>query len=275
MLDERSTPRPSSASSLHRLARLSLPNEVTGSGLLAKRGWKWWLSRRMLWIAFVIFRGRRHDRLVLERVRGVPLVVLPGVFHPNLFLSTSLLLDALDQFRLAPYLSVLDLGTGTGICAILAAMKGARVTATDISPLAVRCAKVNVAINSLEDRVRVLEGDLFAPVEAETFDLVIFNPPYYEGRPRDWPEYAWRGENVLRRFVQALGTHVNRGGRALISVSTELDLSAIKENLRTSGFEVREVRKRRLPGETMFVYECVPLSVGERVRSEESELGQQ
>ena len=187
----------------------------------------------------------------------MPLVVFPGVFHPSLFLSTSLLLDVLDQLRLKPNSSVLDLGTGTGICAIFAAMKGAQVTATDISPLAVRCAKVNVAINYVEDRVRVVEGDLFLPVEGEKFDLVIFNPPYYEGKPRDWQEYAWRGENVLQRFVQGLGAHLAKGGMALLSVSTELDLAAIREELHANGFDVREVRKRRLPGETMLVYECV------------------
>jgi len=220
-------------------------------------------------LAFVIFRRRRHGRLVLEKARGVPLVVFPGVFHPSLFLSTSLLLDALDQLRLKADSSVLDLGTGTGICAIFAAMKGAQVTATDISPVAVRCAKVNVAINDVEDRVRVVEGDLFLPVEGETFDLVIFNPPYYEGRPRDWPEYAWRGEDVLHRFAQGLGAHLAKGGSALLSVSTELDLPAIREKLCANGFQVREVCKRRLPGETMLVYECARSSAGQPLRSEE------
>ncbi len=220
-------------------------------------------------------RGRRLDRLVLERVRGVPLVVFPGVFHPILFVSTSLLLDALDQLRLRAGSSVLDLGTGTGICAIFAAMKGAQVTATDISPLAVRCAKVNVAINCLENRVRVLQGDLFLPVERDTFDLIMFNPPYYEGKPRDWPEYAWRGEDVLHRFAQGLGAHLAEGGRAFLSVSTELDLLAIRKELHANGFEVREIRKRRLPGETMFVCECVRSTADRLLKTGQPERGQQ
>lgn len=143
------------------------------------------------------------------------------------------------------------------------------MTATDISPVAVRCAKVNVAINDVEDRVRVVEGDLFLPVEGETFDLVIFNPPYYEGKPRDWPEYAWRGEDVLHRFAQGLGARLAKNGSALLSVSTELDLPAIREEPHAKGFQVREVRKRRLPGETMLVYECARSSAGQPLRSEE------
>ncbi len=223
----------------------------------------------MLWLLFVLFGRRKCDRLILERVRGIPLLVFPGVFHPGLFLSTTLLLDALDQFHLRTNSSVLDLGTGTGICAIFLAKKGAQVTATDTSPPAVRCARVNVALNFAEDRVKVLEGDLFLPVEGEKFDLIVFNPPYYEGKPRDWPEYAWRGENVLHRFVQGLDVHLDKGGRALLSVSTELDLSAIRQELHENGFEVHEVCRRRIPGETMFVYECVPSRAIELLTGEE------
>lgn len=239
-----------------RPSRLSLPNEVTGSGLRTTRGWKWWISRRILWVLFVLFRGRRHGRLILERVRGIPLVVFPGVFHPALFLSTPPLLDTIEKSELGTHSIVLDLGTGSGICAIFAALKGAQVTATDISPIAVRCTKANVIINNLEDRVRVLEGDLFQPIEKQRFDLVIFNPPYYEGKSTDWAEYAWRGENVLHRFVEGLSAHLTPRGKALLSVSTELDPPAIKKKLRESGFETREIRKRKIPGETIYVYEC-------------------
>ena len=239
-----------------RLSRFSLPNEITGSGMLAKRGWKWWISRRILWALFVLLRGRRYGRLVFETIRGVPLVVFPGVFHPALFLSTPLLLDAMEQSELGADSTVLDLGTGSGICAIYAAARGARVTATDISPVAVRCARTNVLINQVEDRVRVLEGDLFQPVENWRFDWIIFNPPYYEGKPRDWVEFAWRGEHVLQRFVEGMNAHFAPEGKALVSVSTELNLSVVKELLRQSGFGIREIRKRRIPAETIYVYEC-------------------
>lgn len=268
MCDRRSVHSSFSVKSANAPACFSLPSEVTGSGLLKRRGLKWWISRRLLWLLFLLFRGRRHNRLVLERVRGIPLVVFPGVFHPGLFLSTTLLLDAMDQLLLKADSSVLDMGTGTGICAIFAAMKGAKETAIDISPLAVRCARVNVAINDVEDRVRVLQGDLFLPVEREKFDLVIFNPPYYEGRPRGWPEYAWRGENVVHRFIEGLPKHLIDGGKALLSLSTELDLYSVREKLKESGLAALEVGRRRLPGEIMFVYECVAWPVEQTFRGQ-------
>jgi HemK-related putative methylase len=240
----------------HQLTRFSLPDELTGSGLLAKRGWRWWISRRILWLLFLLFGRRKCDRVVLERIRGIPIVVFPGVFHPKLFLSTTLVLDSLNQFKFGTDSSVLDLGTGTGVCAIFIAMKGTQVTATDISPIAVQCAKVNVIVNNLEDRVRVLEGDLFQPIEKQRFDLIIFNPPYYEGKPTYWAEYAWRGENVLHRFAENLSAHLTPTGKALLSVSTETDLATITKELQENGFETREIRKRRIPGETIYVYEC-------------------
>lgn len=195
--------------------------------------------------------------MVLERIRDVTLVVFPGVFHPGLFLSTPLLLGALDHLRLKAGCSVLDMGTGTGVLAIFAAKRGARATAVDVSPLAVRCARANVLLNCLEDQIRVLEGDLFAPVGDERYDLVVFNPPYFEGKPKDWPEYAWRGEKVLDRFIDGVSSHLTQDGRVLLSLSTELDLTAIKHELSRNGFEIRERRRRRLPGETIFVYECL------------------
>ena len=134
------------------LPRSSIPNEITGSRLLTRREWRWWISRRILWLLYLLFGRRRCERLVLEKIRGIPLPVFPGAFHPRLFFSTSLLFDALDR---AP------LGNDSS----------------------------------------ALEGDLFLPVERETFDLVVFNPPYYEGRPRDWTEHTWRGDTVVRRFA--------------------------------------------------------------------------
>jgi release factor glutamine methyltransferase len=192
----------------------------------------------------------------------MPLIVSLGVFHPGLFVSTPLLLDALSQLLLEAGSSVLDMGTGTGVRAVFAAKTGPRVTAVDVSPLAVRCARVNAILNCLEDQIRVLQGDLFALIGNERYDLVIFNPPYFEGKPKDWPEYAWRGEKVLDRFTGGLRSHLNEGGRVLLSLSTELNLTAIKEELDRNEFEIHQRRKRRLLGETIFLCECLRHTFG-------------
>jgi release factor glutamine methyltransferase len=69
----------------------------------------------------------------------------------------------------------LDIGTGSGAIAVVLAVKGARGTATDLSPLALDVARENARRHGVADRITFVEADLFAP---GTFDLVISNPPY-------------------------------------------------------------------------------------------------
>jgi release factor glutamine methyltransferase len=172
----------------------------------------------MAW--FRLVQQHRHRRLTLERVGDLPILVLPEVFNPALFQTSEALIAQLAAISMKPGLSVLDVGTGSGIGAIAAARRGARVVAVDISSEAVRCARINVLLNRVEDRVEVRCGDLFEPVCGERFDLVLFNPPFYAGTPRASWELAWRSEGVLDRFARDLPTVLTPSGRALLIVSS-------------------------------------------------------
>ncbi len=78
---------------------------------------------------------------------------------------------------------VLDMGTGCGVGAISVALWADRVVAVDIDPTAVRCARMNVLLHKLEERIAVEEGDLFSSLKGQSFDVVLFNPPYFKGVP--------------------------------------------------------------------------------------------
>lgn len=85
-------------------------------------------------------------------------------------------------------LRVLDLCTGTGCIGITIAAerKNARVDLVDISKGALEIARRNVEALSVGERVRVLEGDLWAPVADEApYDVIISNPPYIETKTID------------------------------------------------------------------------------------------
>jgi ribosomal protein L11 methyltransferase len=78
------------------------------------------------------------------------------------------------QDRVQPGMKVLDLGTGSGILAIPAAMLGAQVLALDVSEVAEQVARQNVAANGLDGLVRVEEGTI-AAVAGQRFDLILAN----------------------------------------------------------------------------------------------------
>ena len=83
--------------------------------------------------------------------------------------------DTTDPVQL---LRILDIGTGSGAIAIALAhsLPEAQVTAIDISTSAITLARENAKRNGVA--IRFLEGDLLAPVAAESFDIVVSNPPY-------------------------------------------------------------------------------------------------
>jgi release factor glutamine methyltransferase len=139
---------------------------------------------------------QRYRELIQERVKGCPVAYLVGrkeFYSLELEVSRAVLIPRPDTetvvdecLRLAkdlPEPRVLDLGTGSGCLAIAVAKyhkKGAaRVTAVDLSPDALAVAERNAARHGVAERVRLLAGDLFAPVpDGETFDFVLSNPPY-------------------------------------------------------------------------------------------------
>ena len=142
------------------------------------------LERAALHADFLFLRRRRHRRLVLEELGGVSLVVLPDVFHPGLFFSSKLLAEVVGREPLEGK-QVLEVGTGSGFLALLAARRAQRTIGTDINPEAVRALRINALLNRLEDKVEARQGDLFASVTGEQFDVIIFNPPYFVGEAKD------------------------------------------------------------------------------------------
>lgn len=212
------------------------------------------LWRLALRLRFLLFQRGRHDALVLEEVAGRQIVVLPGVFNPKLFWTGELLARLLDERLVPPASSVLDLGTGTGIGAIAAAQWARCVVAVDVNPAAERCARINVLLNGCEERVEVRGGDLFEPVVGETFDVVVFNPPYYGGSPVTALDRAFRASDVPERFAASLGRHLNPGGHALVLLSSRGESTAFLECLREAGFTVDGVAEERRVGEVLTLY---------------------
>lgn len=211
--------------------------------------------RRLLRLRFLLFQRHRHNHMVLERAAGYPILVLPQVFNPVLFRTGEFLAQALDARRIPPGSTVLDMGTGSGIGAIAAARWAGRVVAVDINPEAVRCARINILLNRVEHRVEVREGDLFAPVSGERFDVVLFNPPYYAGQPADALDRAFRSTDVAERFAGSLADHLSPQGRAFVLLSTDGQLDRFLKAFEAAGLAVEPVTERAFVNEVLIIYE--------------------
>lgn len=195
-----------------------------------------------------------YDRYRLERVEGVPVLVMPGVANPKLLRTGAFFASQIDARSISSGAAVLDMGTGSGICAVFAARQGGRVVAVDVSPAAVRCARVNAALNHLEGRIDVRLGDLFEPLAGRRFDVVLFNPPFLIGAPKDHRDAAWRSEDAARRFAAGLGAHLVERGVALVLLSSFGDACALFESeLRVNGFDLAVFARRRFINETVTI----------------------
>jgi HemK-related putative methylase len=205
----------------------------------------------------LLFDRHRHRRLVLEEMAGVSLVVLPDVFHPGLFFSSKLFAEVLAHEPLENK-RVLEVGTGSGFLTLVAARRARQTVGTDINPEAVRALRINALLNRLEDRVEARQGDLFAPVAGERFDLILFNPPYFAGEAKDLWELSWRDVNGTRaRFVNQAAQFLNPGGRLLICDS-DIAVDRMDQALAAAGYRVTARRSRTVvSGEVLTVFEAV------------------
>jgi release factor glutamine methyltransferase len=111
---------------------------------------------------------------------GFPLWVDPSVLVPRPDTETVVEVARATRADRAAPCRVLDLCTGSGAIAIALAkeLPAARVIATEVSAPAAALARRNAERNGVADRVEVREGDLWAPVAGERFDLIVSNPPY-------------------------------------------------------------------------------------------------
>jgi HemK-related putative methylase len=211
---------------------------------LAARGWLR-LQRALL--------RRRIGRLVIERVGDIPVVVLPDVFNPAVFRTSELLVEAV-MANVRRVDRVLDVGAGTGIASVAAALNGARVRAVDVNAQAVRCARINALLNAVDDRLDVRHGDLFDAADGDTFDVVICNPPFFKGQPSGARELAWRSADFVDRFAAGLAGVLARDGRALIVFSSHADEQGLIERLQHAGFDVAVDRRRGFATEVVTVH---------------------
>jgi ribosomal protein L3 glutamine methyltransferase len=177
-------------------------------------------------------------------IQGIPFKVDERVIVPRSYIGEMLFsgLFGGDDFTLIDDVqavtSVLDLCTGSGCLAILAAhiFPNAKIDAVELSPDAMAVARENVAESGFADRISLFQGDLFAPLKGKSYDLVITNPPYVDAETmadlppefRAEPAMALAGGadgmDVVRRILAEASKHLKRGGGMICEIGTDREI---------------------------------------------------
>ena len=186
---------------------------------------------------------------------GLPFSVSPAVLVPRP--ETELLVEQVVEWArgqagaVTPAPHLVDVGTGSGAIAVALAreLPQAAITACDLSDAALSVARANAARNGVGCRIRFLCGDLLAPVEGETFDIVVSNPPYVaeagreslaaEVREHEPPVALFAGEDglgIYRRLIPAAHAALAAGGLLALELGYGQD-EAVTQLLSAAGFE--------------------------------------
>ena len=114
----------------------------------------------------------------------------------------------------------LDVGTGSGIHALLAAGHADHVVATDVNPRALAFTELNAVLNGVTN-VECRQGSLFEPVTGETFDLITCNAPYVVSPENRWAyrDSGLEADEFSAQVVRAAAAHLADGGYATLVVS--------------------------------------------------------
>jgi ribosomal protein L3 glutamine methyltransferase len=217
-----------------------------------------WLDARLLPAERMALAGVIEQRVTTRKpsaylvqkayIQGVPFYVDERVIVPRSYLGEMLAGELAEQLFgsedgsliSAPetVARVLDLCTGSGCLAILAAMRFplATVDAVELSAGALAVAQKNVADHGMEDRIRVLQGDLYKPAKGERYDLIIANPPYVardvvDAFPAEYaaePQMAHLGGedglDLVRQIIKGAKAHLTADGGLLCEIGEDREL---------------------------------------------------
>lgn len=162
---------------------------------------------------------------------GLPFYVDRRVIVPRSHIA-ELLAERLQPWRRAAVRRVLDLCTGCGCLAILAAraFPRVRVDASDLSNAALAVARRNVSRYRLGNRVRLIRSDVFANLKGERYDLIVSNPPYVSSASmrklpaeyRQEPGFALAagklGLDIVSRILADAAAHLAQHGLLVCEV---------------------------------------------------------
>ena len=210
------------------------------------------------------------NQLINQRLEGIPVAYLTNskdfmglsfAVNQNVLIprpETEILTELVGEYLrgLGGEVTFADLGTGSGAIAIslLKFVKSARAYAVDLSSEALEVAKFNATKFHVEDRIELLQGDLFAPLQGKIFNAIVSNPPYIptgeletlqaevKKEPRLALDGGQDGLSFYRRIISSAPRFLADGGLLAVEIGIN-QASAVKTLMEAANFVSIEIFK--------------------------------
>lgn len=173
----------------------------------------------------------------------IPLIVYPNVYSPDFFTDSYWFSEHVPKIANEGS-AILEIGTGTGIIAIMLALAGVnQIVATDVVPAAVENAKANIDRHSLSDAISVREGHLFSALKPhEQFDYIFWAHPFNNATAPILDPLLATGldhnYNNLREYIANARRHLNKGGKLLLGTGDSADIKTMQEIAIENNYEM-------------------------------------
>lgn len=195
---------------------------------------------------------RKADYIFVEELDD-RVVVFQSVFRPDIHNKNYRAL--ISQEDLSGARNVLEIGTGSGVNALLAFKAGAgHVTVTDINDSAVANSRYNAEKLGYGERldarlVPMDDAGAFSVIKQnEKFDLILFNPPWFNRKPNTIAEYALYDEHyrLHESFMRGLAAHLTPEGKAWVELGHNEALKLLKKEAAAADLNMKILKQERV-----------------------------
>lgn len=203
------------------------------------------------------FLAKQKERTepIITTIEGIEVTINEGVFPPAT--DTKLLALAVHVGKGD---RIIDMTTGSGVVAIVAGKQGATGIAVDINPLAVECARQNVARHGID--IEVIESNLFSNIPPEQFDRIYANGPFFDDEIEDPLDYACYGSHKFTEDLLAgAKARLKPDGKLLMVVSEFTDIKHLEQTAENKDLSAEVIETRSSSdGERVYLLYEIKLS---------------